>query len=61
VSREFLIEFVRQGAYMRVAAVDSATGTEAVIVGPANAARADLEALAVRKLERLLAQQQQQQ
>lgn len=59
--REILVEFVQQGAYMRVAAVDTETGTEAVIVGPANAARHDLEALAVRKLERLLAQQQQQQ
>ena len=56
-----IFEFVTQGAYMRVAAVDVASGTEAVIVGPANAARYDLEALALRKLKHLLEQRQQQQ
>jgi hypothetical protein len=42
------------GDVARMAAVDEATGTEAVVVGPARAARSDLEALALRKLERLL-------
>jgi E3 ubiquitin-protein ligase DOA10 len=60
-ARDVIFEFVTQGAYMRVAAVDVVSGTEAVIVGPANAARHDLEALALRKLRRLLEQQQQQQ
>ncbi|MGE3302242.1 MAG: serine hydroxymethyltransferase [Hyphomonadaceae bacterium] len=55
--REVLFEFLRQGAYMRVAAVDAATGVEAVVLGPANAARSDLEALALRKLERALARE----
>ncbi len=59
--REIIFEFVQHGAYMRVSAVDVQTGTEAVIVGPVNAARSDLEALALRKLERILTQQQQQQ
>jgi hypothetical protein len=60
-SREIIFEFVTHGAYMRVSAVDVSTGIEAVIVGPVNAARHDLETLAMRKLERLLAQAQQQQ
>lgn len=59
--RDVIYEFVVQGAYMRVAAVDVASGIEAVVVGPANAARHDLEVLALRKLERLIEQQQQQQ
>jgi hypothetical protein len=54
LNRPVIFEFVQQGAYMRVAAVDEETGLEAIIVGPANAARADLQALALRKLERLL-------
>jgi hypothetical protein len=60
-SRDVIFEYVIQGAYMRVAAIDVATGFEAVTMGPANAARSDLEALALRKLDYLLAQQQQQQ
>ena len=59
--RDVIFEFVAQGAYMRVAAIDVATGVEAVTMGPVNAARADLEALALRKLNYLLDQQQQQQ
>jgi hypothetical protein len=53
--RTVYFEMVKLGDVARVAAVDDATGLEAVITGPANAARADLEALALRKLERLLA------
>ncbi len=60
-ARDVIFEFVTQGAYMRVAAVDVASGTEAVVIGPANAARHDMEALALRKLRHLLEQQQQQQ
>lgn len=59
--RDVIFEYIQQGAYMRVAVVDVASGTEAIIVGPANAARSDLNALALRKLKHLLDQQQQQQ
>lgn len=52
--REILFEFVQVGAQVRVAAVDAATGAEAVVMGPANAARVDLERLALRKLMRML-------
>ena len=40
---------------VRVVAVDVASGLETVIVGPATASRADLERVAVRKLQMMLA------
>jgi hypothetical protein len=36
--REVYIECVVQGGFMKVTAVDSATGTEATVFGPASAA-----------------------
>jgi hypothetical protein len=39
----------------RVAAIDVATGVEVVIQAPANAALADVRALALKKLEKALA------
>jgi hypothetical protein len=51
------VEFVVQGAFVKVTAIHAATGTEASIVGPAGAARADLSAAAVRKLEYILNKQ----
>lgn len=56
--REILFEFVQLGAQVRVAAIDAESGAEAVIIGPVNAARGDLERLAVRKLMRLLHEEQ---
>lgn len=50
-----IFEITQVGNSARVAAVDVATGVEVVVTGPAGAARADLEALALRKLERALA------
>lgn len=38
------------GAIVRMTAIDVATGTEAVIQGPASASSADLRQLALRKL-----------
>jgi hypothetical protein len=52
---EVLFEFRQIGATVRVAALDPATGVEVVVVAPASAARADLERVALRKLERALA------
>ena len=52
--REILIEIVTLGAYAKVTAIDSATGTEVSITGPSNAPRASLEAAAVSKLEFVL-------
>lgn len=47
-------EITRIGDVQRVAAIDAATGVEVVIQAPANAALADVRALAMRKLERAL-------
>jgi len=51
---EILIEFVVQGNFVKATAIDSATGTEASIVGPANAGREALMIAARRKLEYVL-------
>jgi hypothetical protein len=51
-----LFELTVLGDVARLAAVDEATGIEAVVMGPARTARSDLETLALRKLERLLAE-----
>ena len=47
---EVYFEFTSVGGMVRVAAVDAVTGAEVVIVGPAATPRADLQALALRKL-----------
>jgi hypothetical protein len=52
--REILIEIVMIGAYAKASAIDSATGTEVSITGPASADRSSLEAAAVAKLEFML-------
>lgn len=52
--REVILEFIPAGGAVRVAAIDAATGVEAVVMGPARAARADLERLALTKLARAL-------
>jgi hypothetical protein len=52
---EILVEFVAIGNSVKVTAVDPATGLEAVIVGPAGAARNALAEAARRKLEFLKA------
>jgi hypothetical protein len=51
---EILIEFVVQGNVAKVTAIDSVTGSEASIVGPANAGRAVLAQAAARKLKYVL-------
>ena len=53
--KEYYIEFYPSGNLMKVSAVDPETGMEAVIMGPLNAAKSDLQKLAVQKLEYLLA------
>ena len=51
---EVIFEITRVGDAQRVAAVHVASGAEAVVVAPASAALADVRALALRKLARLL-------
>jgi hypothetical protein len=55
--REVYFEFIALGRSVRVAAIDSVTGIEVTIVGPAGAARADLERVALRKLMVRLSQE----
>ena len=55
--REVLIEITTLGAYAKVVAIDSTTGTEISITGPANANRSALEAAALRKLQFVLRKQ----
>jgi hypothetical protein len=50
--RDVIFEITRVGDVQRIAAVDVATGIEVVVQAPANAALADVRALALRKLER---------
>lgn len=52
---DVIFEITRIGEAQRVAAIDVATGIEVVIQAPANAALADVRALALRKLEKALA------
>lgn len=49
-----LIEFIAQGAYVKVSAVDPVTYIEVSIVGSASAGEAVLTQQAVRKLERMV-------
>lgn len=51
---KYIIEFIPQGRFVKVSAIDPATGTEAVIVGDAAQPAAMLERIAVQKLEFLL-------
>lgn len=53
-NNEFIIEFIQQGRYVKVTAVDPVTGTEAVIVGDARERPEVLSRNAVSKLNFLL-------
>ena len=49
-----LFEFIPQGRFVKVSAVDSKTGVEVSIIGPLTASQKYLERLAAQKLERKL-------
>ncbi len=53
---DVILEITKVGDAQRVAAVHAPTGVEVVIQAPANAALADVRALALRKLQRALEQ-----
>jgi hypothetical protein len=55
--REVFFEFTAIGTTVRVTAIDSLTGTEVVVMGPANASRAALQQVAVQKLKVRLARE----
>ncbi|MGE0740729.1 MAG: serine hydroxymethyltransferase [Hyphomonadaceae bacterium] len=52
---DVIFEITRVGDVQRVAAIDVASGVEVIVVAPANAALADVRALALKKLEKALA------
>jgi hypothetical protein len=49
-SDDVYFEFVAIGHSVKVTAIHAASGTEVSVVGPASAARSDLERLALQKL-----------
>lgn len=53
---EVYIEFQAIGPQVRVTAMDAASGIEVFVVGPVTASRSDLQTLAIRKLQRRMAQ-----
>jgi uncharacterized protein DUF6898 len=53
--REVLFEFTAIGGTVKVAAIDAATGIEVSVVGPVRASQADLQKLALAKLNARLA------
>ncbi len=53
---EVYFEFIQLGQQMRVAAVDAATGTEVVVITPANATQLQMQRVALAKLRRKLAE-----
>jgi len=57
---EVYFEFVAVGPAMRVSAIDAASGVEVTVIGPAGAARMDLEQLALAKLKLRLKREQEQ-
>ena len=52
--REVYLEFILQASLMKATAIDSLTGTEAVVFGPATASREALGRAAAAKLGYLL-------
>ena len=52
---DILIEFVVQGRVVKATAIDSATGIEASVIGPATTRRELLTQAALRKLQYVLA------
>jgi hypothetical protein len=49
-SDEVYFEFIAIGHSVKVTAIHAASGTEVSVIGPASAARSDLERLAIQKL-----------
>jgi hypothetical protein len=54
---EILVEFVALGNTVKVTAIETASGTEASIIGPANAPQSALKAAALQKLNYVLKKQ----
>lgn len=52
-----IIEFIQQGNFVKVSAVDTRTGIEGVIVGDPSVGEKKLEKLAIQKLEYVMGKQ----
>lgn len=55
--RDVYFEFTAIGGFVKVVAIDGATGTEVSVTGPVNAAQSDLQRLALGKLKARLARE----
>jgi translation initiation factor 1 (eIF-1/SUI1) len=53
---DVFFEFTRVGGQIRVAAIDSRTGTEVVVIAPLTATQIQMQTLALAKLKRRLEQ-----
>lgn len=53
---EVFFEFTRLGGQMRVAAIDSKTGIEVIVIAPVTATQVQMQNLALAKLRRRLEQ-----
>ena len=51
MAAEIYVEFIIQGNVVKATAIDSATGAEASVIGPASAAQSVMAEAARRKLE----------
>ncbi|WP_108397772.1 DUF6898 family protein [Devosia submarina] len=51
---DVLFEFVQMGQQVRVAAIDSVSGTEVVIIAPVSASKHQMQQLALAKLRKKL-------
>jgi len=56
-SGEYIIEFLSHGNSVKVSAIDANTLQEVSIVGPASASKAELKAVAIRKLQYVIEKQ----
>jgi hypothetical protein len=54
-----LFEYVQVGQQMRVAAIDTTTGLEVIVITPLSASRPQMQQLALAKLRRRLEQKAQ--
>lgn len=54
-----IYEFLPRGSYIKVSAIDEHTGTEVSIVGDARVSQADLQRIALRKLDKVMSEQPQ--
>jgi hypothetical protein len=57
-NREVYFEFTEIGGAVKVVAIDSVTGIEVAVMGPARAALADMRQLALAKLKARLAREE---